>query len=39
MNNGSREFNKIGVQLLPKESEIIDDILVKGGLKGPINKW
>ena len=39
MDNGAKEFAKIGVELMPENADIIDDILVRGGLKGPINKW
>lgn len=39
MDNGAKEFAKIGVELMPENTNIIDDILVRGGLKGPINKW
>lgn len=39
MDNGAKEFAKIGVELMPENAHIIDDILLRGGLKGPINKW
>ena len=39
MDNGAKEFHKIGVEVYPENRDIIDNILVKGGLKGPINKW
>ena len=39
MDNGAKEFAKIGVELMPDNTDVIDNILVRGGLKGPINKW
>jgi len=38
MNNGAKEYEKIGFTSLPAEVSIIDNILI-GGLKGPINKY
>ena len=39
MDNGAKEFAKIGVELMPDNIDVIDNLLVRGGLKGPINKW
>ena len=36
--NGSREYNKIGSELVPKNVEIIDKILIRG-ISGPINQY
>ena len=38
MNNGAKEYEKIGLTSLPAEVTIIDNLLI-GGLKGPINKY
>ena len=38
IDNGSREYNKIGSELVPKNVEIIDKILIRG-ISGPINQY
>ena len=38
MDNGAREYAKIGSELVPKNVEIIDNILIRG-ISGPINQY
>ena len=38
MDNGLREYTKIGLEVVPKNVEIIDNILVRG-ISGPINQY
>ena len=38
MDNGMREYTKIGLEVVPKNVEIIDNILVRG-ISGPINQY
>ena len=38
MDNGTREYAKIGSELVPENVEIIDNILIRG-ISGPINQY
>lgn len=38
MKNGAKEYENIGLNSLPNEVSIIDNLLI-GGIKGPINKY
>ena len=38
MDNGAREYAKIGSELVPENVEIIDNILIRG-ISGPINQY
>ena len=38
MKNGAKEYENIGLNSLPNEVSIIDNLLI-GGIKGPINKF
>ena len=38
MDNGAKEYAKIGSELIPKNVEIIDNLLIRG-ISGPINQY
>ena len=38
MDNGAREYAKIGLEVVPKDVQLIDNILIRG-ISGPINQY